>query len=120
MRIQIVARHCSPSELTRERAVAQFDRLTRYHPRLTAAEVIFREGRREMEVEGVLSIDGHDPVVARGVGESFDIAADQVIDRLGRILRKLRAKDRDHKAPPLHEAVVSADATADEEEHELD
>lgn len=99
MRIQIVTRHCDVPSRVRERAESRVRKLVRYEPRLSAAELIFQEEKHNRKVEGILSVDGEEPVVARGQGTEFKAAVDQVADRLARMLRRRRDQHLDHQGP---------------------
>lgn len=101
MRVQITARHCEIPETVRDRAETLARKLTRYHSRVSAAELVFEEERHTRKVEGILSVDRDDPVVAHGDGEDFQSALDQMMDRLAKILRRRRAQVTDHQARPL-------------------
>lgn len=83
------------------------NRLTKYHPRVKAAEVVFTEEKRLRQIEVILSVDGGEPVIARAEGEEFRTALDKVVDRLSRVLRRRRSVRTDHKAPPLSEGAAS-------------
>lgn len=107
MRVQISARHCDVDDPVRERTREQMVRLRRYDSRVSAADVVFKEEKRVRIVEAVLSMDGSDPVVAHGAGEDFRVAVDQVVDRLARILRRRRGRDRDHQVPRPVQAPAS-------------
>lgn len=101
MRVQITARHCELSDAVRERAESQMARLTRYDPRLSAAEVIFDEEKHARKVEAILSVHGGAPVVARAEDREFRNALDKVVDRLSKQLRRTRDQIVDHQAPGL-------------------
>lgn len=105
MRIQITTRHCEVPEDVRERARAQVEALGKFDPRATSADVVFTEERVTRKVEVILTVDGAPPVVGHGEGSEFGAAVEQVVDRVGRMLRKRRERDRDHQAPPLSERV---------------
>jgi ribosomal subunit interface protein len=79
--------------------------LSKYSPRASAADVIFVEEKLTKQAEVIVHIDGGEPVVARGEGAEFRTALDQVMDRVGRMLRKQRERRTDHKAPPMGEGV---------------
>lgn len=110
MRIKIAARHCEIRDSVRERTIEQMERLTKYHPRVTGADVVFSEVKRSKAVEVILSVDGGEPVVAHAEGEEFRTALDKVADRLGRMLRRRRSVRTDHQAPSLAD-VVPPDVT---------
>lgn len=104
MRVQIAARHCEVPDPVRSRAEERVQKLSKYDPRVSAASLVFEVEKRLMKVEGILSVDRDEPVVAHGEGEDFRAAVDQMIDRLSRRLRRLRSQRTDHQAPPLSEA----------------
>ncbi len=108
MRVQLVTRHCDVPAAILTRAQEQLPRLTRFDDRLSSGEVIFDEERHLKRAEGVLSLDGSAPVVARGEGPEFRAALDQMLERLSRILRRRRTQELDHKGPKLSEVVESA------------
>jgi len=97
MRVQIAARHCDVPDHVKERAEAQLRKLEKYEPGLSAAEVVFKEEKHVKSVEGILSIDRVEPVVAEGDGDDFTRAVDKLVERLGRILRKGRSRRMDRR-----------------------
>jgi ribosomal subunit interface protein len=97
MRLQISARHCEVPDAVRKRVEERVPRLKKYDPRLAAAEVIFTEERHMKRVEGILSIDGGEPIVASGEDAEFMAAVERMADRLGRALRRRRSQIRKHK-----------------------
>jgi ribosomal subunit interface protein len=106
LRVTITARHCNISDPLRERAEDQMQRLTKYHPRVTGADVVFTEVKRVRHVEVIISIDRAEPVIARADGGEFRSALDKVVDRLSRMLRRARSAEKDHQAPPLSAGVT--------------
>jgi ribosomal subunit interface protein len=104
VRVQIAARHCDVSDPVRARTEEQIRKLTRYDPRISAAEVVFEVEARLRKVEAILSVDRDDPIVAHGEGEDFRGALDQMVDRLARRVRRRRSQRTDHQAPPLGQA----------------
>lgn len=108
MRVKIAARHCDISDPLRERAESQMQRLTKYHPRVTGADVVFTEEKRDRHVEVILSVDRGEPVVARADGREFRSALDKVVDRLSRMLRRAREAEKDHQAAPLSGGVTNS------------
>jgi ribosomal subunit interface protein len=99
MRVQTVARHCEVPEADLARADERFQRLVRFDPSLASAEVVFIEEKHRKRVEGILSVHGEEPAVARAEEASFRAAVDTVADRLEKILRRRRSHARNHKAP---------------------
>jgi ribosomal subunit interface protein len=108
MRVQIVARQCEVPPVVRDRTQEQIPRLARFDQRLSSGEVIFEEQRHLKKVEGVLSVDGQEPVVARGEGTEFRPALDQMLERLQRILRRRRDQSVSHKGPKPAELVEAS------------
>ena len=109
MRVQISSRHTDIPDAIMERTRDQLQKLTRYDVDLRAAEVVFDSNKRNKSVEGVLHIDGREPKIATGEGDTFQGALDQLVDRLGRMLRRGRDQRRDHQAPKLSETALGSE-----------
>lgn len=114
LRVQIVQRHCEVPEVVQTRTREKIERLSRYDPRLSSAEIIFDAEKHTKRTEGILSLDGDDPVVAKGEGGEFHESLDQLVDRLSKILRRRRAQLKNHQGPPLSEVVVPQAAAPEE------
>jgi ribosomal subunit interface protein len=97
MRIQIAARRCEIPDTVRARAEEQLEKLSKYDPRLSGAEVTFEVEKHLKKVEAVLKIERDEPVVAGGEGHEFREALDLMVDRLAKILRRRRSLITDHK-----------------------
>ena len=106
MRVQITARHCEVPDDVLERTEAQVQALEKYHPRASAADVVFMEEKLVKIAEVIVHVHGGEPIVARGEGEEFRSALDVMIERISRRLRRQRERRTDHKAPPLGEGVT--------------
>lgn len=108
MRIQITARRCEIGDDVRDRAEELVERVRRFDPGLSSAEVIFTEEGRQHRAEGILHIDGKDHVVAQGEAPDFLTALDRMYDRLAKILRRKHGAEKNHKGAPRGERVVEA------------
>lgn len=95
MRVQITARRCDVPQDARDRATSLMERLRKFDDRLQAVELVFEVEKLVHRVEGILSIAGDDTVVATGEGRDFAAAADDLSDKLGKILRRRRSQLRD-------------------------
>lgn len=98
MRVQIATRHCDVPDPVLQRTRKQMERLQRYDPRISAADVIFTEEKTTREVEVVLHVDRTDPLVARGQAKGFRAALSRAVDRLSRQVRDRRSQHTDHQA----------------------
>lgn len=106
MRVQITARHCEISDTLRERAHELVEKLARFDPRVSGAELVFEEEKRTKKVEGILSLDRVDRIVASGEAPEWAAALDRMIDRLSRQVRRGRAQAVDHQASvPVRESI---------------
>ena len=105
MRIQITGRHCEVPRAVLDRTESQVQALVKYEARAAAADVVYTDEKHERRIEVLIHIDGGEPVVAHGEGVNFRSALDQVVERLRRMLRKRRERQRDHQAPPLSQAL---------------
>lgn len=103
MRIQIATRHCEVPQDVRDRAHEQIAALSKFDPRASSAEVVFEEEKVTRKVEVIVHSDGSAPLVATGSAGDFRGALDQVVDRMARILRDHRKRQREHQAPPTAE-----------------
>lgn len=106
LRVQIATRQCDVSEEVLDRTHEQIGKLQKYDPRVGSAEVVFSEEKHSKKVEVILHIDGTAPIVANGSEPDFRSALDRTVDRVVRMLKKQRARHRDHQAPKLSEASV--------------
>lgn len=106
MRVQIATRHCDVPDPVLERTHKQIERLQRYDPRISAADVIFTEEKNSRGIEVVLHVDRTDPVVARGEARDFGAALSKAVERLSRQVKDQRDQHTDHQAPSLSEGVV--------------
>ncbi|MBT8396726.1 MAG: ribosome-associated translation inhibitor RaiA [Gemmatimonadetes bacterium] len=96
MRVQIAARHCEIPEPIRQRTEEQLEKLSKYEPRLSGAEVVFEVEKHLKKVDAVLKVDREEPVHAAGEGTEFREAVDQMVDRLSRMLRRRRKQLKDY------------------------
>ncbi len=109
MRVQISARRCEIPDTIRARAESRLGKLSKYEPRISSAEVVFEVEKHVKRVEAVVSVDRDEPVVAKGEGEEFREALDQMVDRLGRILKKRRSQKKEHHGPGLADTALSGE-----------
>ncbi len=105
MEVRITSRHSTLPESLRDRTQDLLSKLNKHGARVSAVEVIFDEEKNSKQIEGILHIDGRDPIVAAGAGHDFNEALGQVNDRLKRQLRKLQEQVTDHRAPSRAEAL---------------
>ena len=106
MEVRITSRHTTLSESLRARTEELLSKLKKYDARVSVVEVIFNEEKNSKKIEGILHIDRSDTIVATGEDVEFSEALSQVNDRLARQLRKLHEQTKDHRGPPLTEALA--------------
>ena len=105
MEVRITSRHTTLPESLRARTEELLSKLNKYDARVSVVEVIFDEEKNSKKIEGILRIDRSASIVATGEGEEFSKALSQLNERLVRQLRKLQEQRKDHRAPPLTEAL---------------
>jgi ribosomal subunit interface protein len=111
MQVIISARHTEVPAQIRDHIEEQFQRLTRFEPRVSRSEVTLREEGATCVVEAVLSIDGGAPVHGAAEAEVFRSAIDRVIDKLAKQLKRIRSRRTDHRGPvPPTRPVTDGDA----------
>lgn len=100
MQVIVSARHCEVTDQLREVVETQFRRLSRFEPRVSRVEVTLLEEKNHCEVEATLSVEGADLLYASAHAPDFRTAVDRAVDRLGRQLRKVRSRRKNHQATP--------------------
>ena len=94
MTVTISVRHCEIPETLRATTERRISRLSRYHPRLADAEVIFDRERVSHEAEIRLNVAGTPPVIARGAADPPRVDGAAAMDRLLRELARRTAAPR--------------------------
>jgi len=103
MEIRITSKNCDVPDLVKSRANTRIEKLVKYEPRLSSAEVVFSEEGRGRRAEAVLSVHGADQVFAKAEEDEFGRAVDRLADRLATLLRKGREQRTEHRAPDPEE-----------------
>lgn len=109
MQLIISGRNTDLSAEIRTQIEEQFEKLARYEPRASRAEVTLWEENQNCLVEAVVSIDRRPRLHGEAAGDAFRTALDRLHDKLARQLKKEHAKRRDHRAPPLEALLPRAD-----------
>ena len=106
MQVTLSARHAVVPESVRRRAETRLERLERFEPRATAADVLFTVDHGVHRVEIRLAGAGH-VSVAHGAASGFQPALDQALDRLARQLRRRVEMRHDRKGPRAAELAAA-------------
>jgi putative sigma-54 modulation protein len=105
MDVRITARHCSITDSTREFAETRVSRLTRFEPRVRAAEVLISDDAGSRHAEVKVAVPGASLMQAHGEADSFRAALDRAVDRIERQLRRRHGRRRTHRATRTSEAL---------------
>ena len=116
MDVLITARHFDIAPGLRDHVDRQLRRLVRYDGRLARVEVTLLEERREKRVEARASIDGDVDLYAVGSARDFRSAADRMVDRLARQVKRRHGRRIDHQAPRLGRDIPPERVGPDDEE----
>ncbi len=100
MQVIIAARQFELRDGLRELVEDRLERLERFEPRVTRAEVTLLEEKNHCEVEALLKVDRVAPIHARARARDFRTALDRLVDKLSRQLRRHRSRRRDHQGAP--------------------
>lgn len=95
MRVQITTRNCEVPQDVQARATSLIEKLEKFEPGILSADLVFREDRHQKELDCRLSVARSEPVVASASGDDFLSAADELADKLSKILRRRRSQIRD-------------------------
>ena len=109
MRVIISARHTELTDNLRAEIDEQFQRLERFDPRISRAEVTLLEQKAHCEVEALLSIDRAERVHAHADGPDFRTAVGSVVDRLSTQLKRLHSRRVEHQATPMDQIASTAE-----------
>ena len=101
MQLIISGRNIDIDDGLRSHIEEQFERLSRYEPGASRAEITLREEKSGCTAEAVLSIDRRPPIHGQATADGYRTAIDRLQDKLARQLKKARGRRRDHKAPKL-------------------
>ncbi len=104
MDVRISARHCTITDSMRDLARRRLERLTRFEPRASAAEVLFSKENAFRHAEIRMSVPGGAQLQSHGEAESFRSALDRAAERLERQLGRRRVRRRERRATPAVEA----------------
>ncbi|WP_419935449.1 ribosome hibernation-promoting factor, HPF/YfiA family [Candidatus Palauibacter sp.] len=102
MKTIITARNTDVSDL-RDVIEARFQRLERFEPRASRAEIVFTREKLSVRAAAVVSVDRARPVHGEAEGPDPRTALDRLTEKLGNQLRRNHDRYREHAAPPLDE-----------------
>ena len=94
---RITAQGCQITQGIRDQAEALAARWPRFDPATMSVSFVFQTEGRTCTAEAIVSRRRRQPVVARGKGPDFRIAMDQLDDHVKRLLRKDRARRKEHR-----------------------
>jgi len=120
MQIILTCRSCEMDADMRERLQRRFDHLEHYEPRASRAEVTVTAGKKEFDVEALISIDRADRVHAHANAPEMRDAVDRVVEKLKVQLRRLHSRHHEHRAPPMDEIFTPPGQHSDHLDSEAD
>ena len=97
VRVQISTRTDDVTQEARDRATELMEKLQKFEPALLSADLVFSEEGRSQQVEAVLSIARSDRVHASGSGNGYTAAADDLFNKLSKILRRRHSQAKDRR-----------------------
>ena len=98
MDIQITSRHEKASQSLQDTISAEFSKLEKYYDRVTSCHVIIDSERGKQMMEVVMNMAGH-TITATAKDGNLGKAMDSVIMKVGRQMKKINEKIKDHKKP---------------------
>ncbi|MFO1051370.1 MAG: ribosome-associated translation inhibitor RaiA [Planctomycetota bacterium] len=96
--IDFVNRHGHISDRMSEHATKKVQKLVRYNDQISRIEVIVDGPHDSPEVEVIVHVDNHDPIVARDRNEHFSAAIDGIVEKLEKQLIKAKEKLKDRRS----------------------
>ncbi|MBN1757149.1 MAG: ribosome-associated translation inhibitor RaiA [Chitinispirillaceae bacterium] len=104
MEIQITSRHNKASQSLQDTITDELQKVGKYFDKITSCHVILDSEHVEKTAEITMSTLGHQ-VVATAKAENIGKAFDDALAKAERQLKKLNAKIKNHKTPPVKTAV---------------
>jgi len=118
MQIIVTARHCQIPDDVRELIDRQFERLSRFEPQASRAEVSVTEEKMRYRAEALISVDRGERVHGTAEDAELRTAVDQLVHKLGTQLRRRHDRRRDHRGPTADERLAAADGSPNGEPSE--
>ena len=115
MQIDISTRHGNISEATKEKITAKVNKLSRFHERLTAVNVILDLGDTNSQVELKASVERANDFVSHAKGPSLMGALDGATTKMQEQMRRHRDKLVDHKSTGRRTEIPTDDDEQDPE-----
>jgi ribosomal subunit interface protein len=100
MDVRITTRRATVTETFVRQAKERVRKLDRFEPRLHAVDILVDADRGRVSVEVQATVPGAPAMIARAVAATDRSALDGALQKLGRQLRRSRARRLDHQAPP--------------------
>lgn len=97
MDVKVSGKHMDVTEAIGDYAERKVNRLPRYYDRIQEIVVVLEQHDRKFEVEILVHIEHHDPVVARHIEEDLYACIDQATDKAERQLTDLKERLRNRK-----------------------
>ncbi len=98
MEFTIAGRHFEITDAIHDYVEKKMDRLERHYDRVHKVHIVISQPEsRGYDVELIVSIAQHDPVIAHGKGDDLYACIDSAIDRGERQLTDLKEKLKNHK-----------------------
>ena len=106
MQVVISARHCEISDHLKQRGYELAKKAAQFHDRLSRMDITFNleNGHRYLATV-ICHIDGRDHIIVEAEGEHWGQTLHDLRYRTRRQLKKARAQEVEHEAPPLAERI---------------
>jgi putative sigma-54 modulation protein len=110
MNIQITARHGKASQTLQDTLTSDLQRLERFSDKITSCHAILDNEHSEKLAEVIVNVQGT-TVNAKARAETIGKAADMVMEKIERQLKKFNDKLKNHKAVPIKSAEAPPEPT---------
>jgi len=100
MRIEIIGRQLEVTDAIQAYAHSKGERLLKFYDGVQKIDVVLAQDRHDHRVEFtseiILTVVGHDPIVAKASGPDVYASIDLAVDKATRQLTDFKQKQRDH------------------------
>lgn len=121
VQVNVTARHGDLAAATQEKISQKLQKLSRFHDRISTIETLIDLAKSdEPTVELIVAVAGASDFVSRVKAENGNLlgGVESAMQKLEEQLKKHKAKQRDHRSPPLRE--LAAGEEVDQDDDELD
>lgn len=109
MNIKFTGRHFEASEALQANIEAHIKELVRFNDQVTGAHIVLDHQPNETRsAHAEITIAGHGVVSVTAEAENMGKAVDEMLEKIGRVLKRENERAKEHRAPSVDKVVVDS------------